>query len=137
MSSLKKLHILVIDDNEMTRAVLRAILHSEETYDVIGEATNGESGLELALKLRPDIICLDVIMPKTDGLEVLAQIKEKLPQVLVLMVTANNDRSTVQTAVQHGAAGFIIKPFSAGTVLKTMEQAAAKYRALKQEAPPS
>lgn len=133
MPNEEQLSILVIDDNEMTRAALRAILHSEKTYQVIGEATNGESGLELARKLRPDIICLDIIMPKSDGLDVLEQLKNSLDQSMVLMVTASNDRQTVETAVQRGASGFIIKPFNAGVVLDTMEQAAARLRALKRK----
>ena len=135
MSATRKLDIIVIDDNDMTRAVLRTILHSEPDYNVAGEASNGDSGLEMALKLRPDIICLDIIMPKTDGLEVLARLKKKLPQTMVLMVTLNNGAKTVQTAVKRGASGFIIKPFNAATVLDTMQQVAAKCRALKAQAP--
>src|SRR3989442_2990207 len=121
MAKPKGISVFIIDDNEMTRTVLRMIIQGD-TYDVIGDASNGKSGLESARKLRPDIICLDVVMPECDGLDVLTQIKEALPQTAVLMVTARNDRETVQTAIQRGASGFIIKPFNTGTVLDTMEK---------------
>jgi two-component system chemotaxis response regulator CheY len=131
MTKNRSLQILVIDDNEMTRAALRTILHSDENYQVIGEATNGETGLELALRLKPDLVCLDVVMPRTDGLEVLRQIKKELPLTTVLMVTGNNDRTTVENAIRFGANGFIVKPFKAGTVLDTMAGIAANHHERK------
>jgi two-component system chemotaxis response regulator CheY len=134
MADIQKFKILVIDDNELTRAVLCAILHSEESYDVIGEATNGETGLELALKLRPDIVCLDVVMPRSDGLEVLTQIKEKLPSAMILMVTFNNDRTTGADGSTARRGWFYYQTIHPGTVLNTVQQAAAKSRALKASA---
>ena len=125
MSGRKKLSVFIIDDNESTRAVLRMIIHGE-VYEVIGDAANGTSGLERTLKLRPDIVCLDVVMPDMDGLDVLVQIKQALPKTMVLMVSASNDAETVKNAITHGASGFIIKPFNTGTVLDTLEKNAAK-----------
>lgn len=122
MKNGKNVTVLLVDDNEMMRTVLRVILHSEG-YDVVGEAHNGKNGLELARKLRPDIICLDIIMPDSDGLEVLREIRREVPSAVVLMVTVNNDRNTVQTAIKRGASGFIIKPFNSGTVIDTVNQA--------------
>ena len=127
MADPKSISVFIIDDNEMTRTVLRMIIQSD-TYDVIGDASNGKSGLEAARKLRPDIICLDIVMPECDGLDVLTQIMEALPQTAVLMVTASNDRKTVETAIQRGARGFIIKPFNTGTVLDTMQKTSAILR---------
>jgi two-component system chemotaxis response regulator CheY len=126
----KKLNVLIVDDNETTRALLRMIIQGD-AYDVVGEAANGATGLERALKLRPDIICLDVMMPDSDGLEILQEIKKKLPRSMVLMVTASNDAKTVQTAISRGACGFIIKPFSTGTVLDTLQKTAVKISELK------
>jgi len=116
--------VLIIDDNETTRSMLRMIIQGE-TYHVVGEANNGASGLERARKLRPDIVCLDIVMPDSDGLEVLAEIKQALPNTAVLMVTASNDRETVLTAIRRGASGFIIKPFNTGIVLDTLDKTAA------------
>ena len=128
MATQDRLCVFIIDDNEMTRSVLRMIIQGD-AYDVVGDAANGKSGLERVLKLRPDVVCLDVLMPDSDGLEVLEQIKQALPQTIVLMVTASNDRATVQTALQRGANGFIVKPFNTGIIVDTLAKAVAMLRA--------
>jgi len=129
MHSAAKPRVVIIDDNEMIREVLRVMLRSHE-YDVAGEATDGDSGLEVTISERPDIVCLDVTMPTTDGLTVLKEIKQKLPHTVVLMVTGNRDRDTVQAALKDGADGFILKPFNTGTVIDTVRKALTKSRTL-------
>lgn len=119
--------MLIIDDNEAMRALLRVILRNDE-YEVVGEAGNGEQGLEMALRLRPDVICLDVIMPKMGGLDLLPQLRAQLPATPVLMVTGTADRETVQAAVSGGAAGYIVKPFNAARVLDAVGNALARAR---------
>ncbi|MDD5248417.1 MAG: response regulator [Rhodocyclaceae bacterium] len=117
--------MLIVDDSEITRALLRTLLRGEE-YDVVGEASNGEQAIEMVQRLKPEIVCLDVDMPKMGGLEALAKIRELLPRTLVLMVTAHTERETVQTAIANGAAGYIVKPFNAGRVLAAIAAAAAR-----------
>ncbi len=128
MAGKDKTKILLIDDNDVSRAMLRFILSSEPSYEVIGEAASGAHGLEMAEKLRPHLICLDVMMPDMSGLDVLTQIKEQWPQTVVLMVTGNNDAGTIQGAVQGGAGGYIVKPFNPAVLLGTVERAMAKGR---------
>lgn len=79
MDKPKSISVFIIDDSEMTRTVLRMIIQGD-TYDVIGDASNGKSGLEGACRLRPDIICLDVVMPECDGLEVLRKSRRHCPR---------------------------------------------------------
>ena len=119
--------ILLVDDNDITREVLRVVLRSEN-YNVVGEATDGGVGLDLALKLRPDIIMLDVVMPKVSGLEVLPKIKDMLPESRVLLVTASKDTETISEAVQAGIHGFILKPFNAQKILDTVAGVVAKMK---------
>ena len=119
--------VLIIDDNDVSRSMLRHILISEK-YRVVGEAGNGHLGLEIAERLKPDIICLDINMPVPNGIEVLRQVKASLPQTEVLMVTGNNDRESVMEAMQLGAAGYIVKPFNPTTLLRTLEQTLPKLR---------
>lgn len=119
--------ILLVDDNDITREVLRVVLRSEN-YNVVGEATDGGTGLDLALKLRPDIIMLDVVMPKVSGLEVLPKIKDMLPESRVLLVTASKDTETISEAVQAGIHGFILKPFNAQKILDTIAGVVAKMK---------
>lgn len=123
MNSTRRLSVVLVDDNELTRSVLRLSMHSDD-FEVIGESASGRGGLETALKLRPDIVCLDIVMPDMNGLDVLHAIKDALPDTAVLMVTASNDLATVQTALARGAAGFIVKPFNTGTLQETMRKTA-------------
>lgn len=121
----KNISILLVDDNDVTREVLRVVLRSEG-YHVVGEATDGGSGLEMALKLKPNIILLDVVMPKVSGLEILPRLKELVPDSRVLLVTGNKDQETVTEAVRAGIHGFILKPFNAQKILDTVAGIVAK-----------
>lgn len=125
--------VLIVDDNGTMRALLRGILRSDEAddYSVVGEASDGDSAMEMALRLKPDIIFLDIVMPKSNGLEVLKQIRAQLPQTVVLMVTSSHDSATVRAAVDGGASGYIVKPFNSSTILNMVRQAVEKSRALK------
>lgn len=123
----RNISCVIIDDNDITREVLRVTMRGDG-YNVLGEATDGETGLELIKTLKPDIVFLDIIMPRVSGIDVLKQIKKGWPQTVVLMVTGNSDRPTVQAAVQNGAAGFILKPFNTATVLNTVESALQRAR---------
>jgi len=121
----KNISVLLIDDNDITREVLRVVLRNEG-YNVVGEATDGGTGLDLALKLRPDIILLDVVMPKVSGLDILPKIKDMLPDSRVLMVTANKDQETISEAVKAGIHGFILKPFNAQKIIDSVGNVAAR-----------
>ena len=125
MASPKRLRVLIIDDNEMIRALLRSIIQQSETYEVVGHACCGRTGMEQVGNLKPDIVCLDVHMPNGNGLDILEQIRHAFPAVAVLMITASNDMVTVQTALRRGADGFIIKPFTSITVLDAMKKSNA------------
>lgn len=125
MSGKDPITILIVDDNQMTRTLLRTIIRSEERYLLVGEATNGEDAVEMALRIKPMLICLDHMMPKLSGIEVLQQIRPQLPHTAILMVTGNTERDTVQSAIQSGANGYIVKPFNAARVFDAMEKALA------------
>ncbi len=123
----KRLSVAIVDDNDMMRAILRGMLRGEG-FDVVGEARNGTLAVDLAERLKPDIICMDVMMPEKNGLEAMAEIKAARPETQIVMITSNADPETVQDAIQNGAAGFIIKPFNAARVLDTLEKVAARLR---------
>lgn len=117
--------ILLIDDNSLTRTVLRTMLRDEGYHD-IREAKDADVGFKLLQHFQPDLICLDIQMPGKSGLELLAELKVFTPQTPVLMITASNDRDTIEASVKGRADGYIIKPFTAATVLKTVESVMAK-----------
>jgi two-component system chemotaxis response regulator CheY len=127
----KKLaRILLVDDNDVTRSLLRGMLRGED-YEIVGEANNGVQGFEMAIRLQPDIICLDVEMPGKNGIEVLGRLRTELPHATILMVTGHTDRATVLAAAEGGANGYIVKPFNAAKVLDTLFDAASKLKAAK------
>ncbi len=121
----RRISIVIADDNDMMRSILRGMLRGEE-YDVIGEARNGLAAVEMAERLKPDIICMDVMMPEKNGIEALVEIKRANPEIEIIMVTGNSDPETVQESIQNGACGFIIKPFNAARVLDTLAKVSAR-----------
>lgn len=121
----KRLSVAIVDDNDMMRAILRGMLRGE-AFDVVGEARNGVLAVDLADRLKPDIICMDVMMPEKNGLEAMVEIKAARPETQIIMITSSADPETVQDAIHNGAAGFIIKPFNAARVLDTMEKVAQR-----------
>jgi len=121
----RRISILIADDNDMMRSVLRGMLRHEE-YDVVGEARNGLAAVDMVGRLKPDIVCMDVLMPEKNGIEALAEIKAAQPNVEVIMVTGSSDPETVQESIQNGASGFIIKPFNAARVLDTLAKASSR-----------
>ena len=124
MNSSNRIRVALIDDDEMIRTALRLALPSD-TVEVVAEASTGRNGLEVCLRFKPDIVFLDVAMPDMDGLQILPAILDALPMTEVLMVTASNDRKTIEQAILGGAASFIIKPFRAGTVADGLKRALA------------
>ena len=126
----RRISIVIADDNDMMRSILRGMLRGEE-YDVIGEARNGLAAVEIAERLKPDIICMDVMMPEKNGIEALVEIKRANPEIEIIMVTGNSDPETVQESIQNGACGFIIKPFNAARVLDTLAKVGVRIRQRK------
>lgn len=130
MADNKDISVLIVDDNDITRETLRVILR-HDGYNVVGEALDGDGALEMATRLHPDIILLDVVMPKVNGVEALKSIRMVMQDVQVLMVTANKDQETVTEVVKSGISGYIIKPFNAKKVLDTVQAVALKVRAAR------
>jgi two-component system chemotaxis response regulator CheY len=122
MAKNRPVKILIVDDNDLMRTLLRGILRNEE-YHIIGEARNGAVALEFVERDKPDLICMDVMMPEMDGLEALQSIKSTNPEIIVIMITGNPSKENVQESIKGGANGFIIKPFNAAKVLDTLKKA--------------
>ena len=123
--SKKRFTVVIVDDNDMMRSILRAMLRGDD-YEVVGEARNGTQAVEITERMKPDIVCMDVVMPEKDGLEALCEIKAARPETKIVMITSNSDPDTVQESIQNGASGFIIKPFNAARVLDTLEKVSEK-----------
>jgi len=116
MEKAGKPSVLVVDDDSMMREMLKLILHSEN-YRVIGEAANGKNAIALCARLEPELVLLDINMPEMDGLQVLEEIRKVSPETVVLMVSAEATMEKVSEAIEKGAAGFVVKPLNAASVL--------------------
>ncbi|WP_303784537.1 response regulator transcription factor [Azovibrio restrictus] len=112
--------VLIVDDNDVMRTLLRAILRSDNQFNVVGEARNGLAALEMVRRHQPEIVCLDVVMPEMDGLEALREIRQLRPETQVVIITGTPSAGNVQEAMSLGANGFIIKPFNAAKILDTL-----------------
>jgi len=109
--------ILVVDDTMFMRTLLKNILFSG-SHDIIGEAENGEDAVEQYKKLKPDLVTMDIVMPKMNGIEALKAIKAFDPSAKVVMCTAVGQEQMVKLAIKTGARGYIIKPFQAPKVIE-------------------
>ncbi len=103
------IRLLIIDDHEMVREGLKAMLSAEPDFTIVGDAANAELAFELIERLRPDIILLDVRLPGTSGIEVCRTVTERYPETAVIILTTFTDESLVEQCIKAGARGFIVK----------------------------
>ena len=117
--------ILIVDDSRTSRRMLTNILE-KFGHEVVGEAKNGEEGVEKYKELRPDIVTLDITMPKLDGISTLEQLLAFDKDAHVVMVTANDNTSVVRKAIALGAKNFSVKPLKPETVLSRIKSSVRK-----------
>ncbi len=117
--------MLLADDHAVTREGLQSILAGSEEFEVVGQARDGVEAVKAASELSPDLIVMDVMMPKKDGVEACREIMESLPETRVIMLTASTEADAVIEAVAAGAAGYLQKVAGMDQVLGMMKSAAA------------
>jgi two-component system, NarL family, response regulator LiaR len=105
----EKIRVMLVDDHSLMRDSLRTHLESEGDIEVIAEVANGEEAIELATKLTPHVIIMDIAMPKMNGLEATRQIKLLKPDIAVLVLTVHNDTEYILKILEVGADGYLTK----------------------------
>jgi DNA-binding NarL/FixJ family response regulator len=109
MKSANKITVLLADDHQIVREGLRKILEAEGDITVVGEASTGRQAVDMAGKLRPDVIVMDIAMPLLNGIEATRQILAAAPETKVLILSAHSDDAYIEKATAMGASGFLIK----------------------------
>lgn len=123
MKLMNKKRILVVDDHLVVREGLKLIFETEENYEVVGEAENGEKALKLIEQLKPDIVLMDLNMPKRSGLEALRTLKEKNNLVPIIILTTFDDENLIREGLSLGARGYLLKDCTREELIRTVESA--------------
>jgi DNA-binding NarL/FixJ family response regulator len=131
--------VLIVDDNAQFRAILREIVAQEPDLHVVGEAAAGAEAMRLTQDLRPDILLLDLVMPRVNGLEVLRWSKAEHPEIKVIIVTVHTEDAYRQAAETSGADAFLLKRTLGTDLLPTLQRlrgSLAPPQASQDNAPP-
>ena len=117
--------VLIADDASFMRQMIREIIEPEG-YEVVGEATNGIEAVDLYKELQPDLVTMDIVMPKRSGIDAVKAILAENPTACVVMCSALGQETLVTEALQAGAKDFIVKPFKPESVIQTLKQVLEK-----------
>ena len=125
--------ILIADDHLIIRQGLRLILETEGDFELVGEASDGAEALSLCKTLQPDVVLMDLRMPNMDGLTAIETLKEKQPQIAVVILTTFNEDELMFRGLQAGARGYLLKDTDRSTLFDTIRAAARGETLLKPE----
>jgi len=106
------IRVLIVDDHELFRKGLQMVLEAETDIDVVGEASDGNEAIEQAEATTPDVVLMDVRMPKRSGIEATIAIKDTLPSTKILMLTISDEEADLYEAIKAGASGYLLKEIS-------------------------
>ncbi len=117
--------VLLVDDHPMVRRGLRGFLDQFDDLEVVGEAGDGVAALDLAARLRPDVVVMDLRLPRLDGIEATRELRVRQPDVEVVALTGSLDEDRVMAAIEAGAAGFVLKDAEADDIVAAIRAACA------------
>ena len=120
-----KIRILIADDHAIVRMGLATLLGAQDGFEVVGEASNGSEAVTRALKLKPDVVVMDLVMPKKDGVAATTELHEKLPTAKCLVLTSFGTAEELQAALHAGAAGILLKSTANSKLVATIRKVAA------------
>jgi DNA-binding NarL/FixJ family response regulator len=115
--------VLVVEDFEPYRVLIRTLLAKNPAFQIIGEAEDGEHAVDMAQQLTPDVVLMDIGLPELNGLEAARRIRKAVPSAKIVFLTALNDADVVVEAFRLGACGFIAKTHAASHLLPALEAA--------------
>ncbi|MCX6005082.1 MAG: response regulator transcription factor [Chloroflexi bacterium] len=118
---MKKINILLAEDHVVVRESIRKSLEAEAKFNVVGEASDGEEAVRLATKLKPDVIVMDISMPRLNGIEATKQIKAIQPSIAILILTAYDYEQYIFSLLSAGAAGYLLKDISSRELIEAIQ----------------
>lgn len=121
---LRPLRILLVDDHEVVRLGLKALISRQAQFEVIGEAGTADEALEKARVHRPEVVVMDVRLPGKSGIEATREITQALPETKVIILTSYADDELLIDAIEAGAAGYVLKQIGSDALLKALESVA-------------
>ena len=122
MTKNEKKKVLIVDDAQFTRNMLKNIINKIEQIEVIGEASNGVEAISLYKKLNPDLVTMDLVMPEKGGIEATEEILKINSKAMIVVVSALGQEALVLEAAKKGAKDFIQKPFKTEQILEVMNR---------------
>lgn len=114
--------ILIADDHDIIREGIKNVLGKSPLYKVVGEAVDGEDALEKVEKLKPDVLLLDISMPKISGLEIISQVHRRCPETKILIVTLHKANAYIMKALKAGVRGYLSKENTAEDLLPALRK---------------
>lgn len=120
----RRIRLLISDDHPVVRAGIGGMLSGERDFEVVGEATNGSEAVALANRTKPDVILMDLRMPEMDGVEAISRIKERHPEINILVLTTYESDADVIKAIENGAIGYMLKDAPRDELLQGIRNAA-------------
>ena len=128
-----KIKVLIIDDHAILRMGLTALLNSKKDIEVVGDAASGAAGIRKAVKLKPDVVIVDLVMPDMDGVETTRQLLEKDPTAKVMILTTFGTADGISHALEAGARGAVMKNVEFTELVAAIKTVAAGGRAVSPE----
>ena len=129
-----RIKILIADDHNVVRSGLGAFLQVFDDFELVGEASNGREAVEACAVKKPDVVLMDLVMPEMDGAQATQIIRERFPDVQVIVLTSFKEDNLVESALQAGAIGYLLKNVSADELAEAIRSAVAGRPTLAPEA---
>jgi DNA-binding NarL/FixJ family response regulator len=131
---LKKIKVLMVDDHVVVRQALRETVAQDPDIDIVGEAGDGQTAVDLAASLTPDVVVLDLGMPGMNGMDAARVMINKSPQIKLLVLSMHSDRILVEESLRIGAAGYLVKQDAVTDLIKAIRTVAQGRRYLSKAA---